>query len=401
MRKNIRYDHSLSQSKGAIPTLENRVGVCFGYATLYAALARADNIPVRYVSGWALWQNNETTADGHAWDEAYLQGRWLPVDTTWATSLSDYFAIADNRRVAEYEGVGTESEEGYHYAYMTTDPDYETNTSISYQVLDPSLLSVQGEFFRQLQYALLAAQYKKELETRLGWLNERKSWCDEYEGAAVSANALSLYGAGKENESVALLKAYTGPALNSLAADAGGYADNQLKVRKDLEGMGWHFRSDTGLGVVLAVKEYLQAVSSATVKGNYSAALGYSRLALDFLANATVYLPPSVLSTLNASRFTDMNTNDINITYLQTSGNQPAKDVDPVTMLLVLAALVAVPLALLVLFVFWAWMLWDCLTRKEFARFGRLAWALIIVLGSAVGALAYFFAERNKSVKRA
>jgi len=414
VRRNIRYDYSLSQSEGALPTLGNGTGVCFGYATLYAALARAALIPTKYVSGWALWQDNETTADGHAWDKVYIDGRWLPVDATWATGVSDYFAVADNRHIAEYEGVGTKSGEGYHYTYRDADPGYETNTSISYQVLDPSLLSASGEFFSQLQYALLVAQYKNELETRLGWLGQRKSWCDEYDGAAVSANALSLYASGKENESVALLKAYTGPTLNLLAAGAGEYADSQLKTRKDLEDMGWHFQSDTGRPELLAAKGYLSAASNATATGNYSAALQYSRLALDVISSSTIYMPPSIVTILNesqfydadlntgqlmnASQFNDTNMSELALSYLQTvqaGGNKPAADVDTVTVVLVLAALVAVPLILLALFAFWVWMLWDCLCRKEFARFGRLSWVLIIVLGSAIGALVYFFVERN------
>gem|GEM_PF-2844650 len=404
VRKNIRYDYSLSQSEGAIPTLGNGTGVCFGYATLYAALARASNIPTKYVSGWALWQDNESTEDGHAWNKVYLDGRWLPVDATWATGVSDYFAVADNRHIAEYEGVGTESQEGPHYTYVTTLPGYESNTSISYQVLDPALLSVQGEFFSQLQYALLVAQYKNELETRLGWMDQRKSWCDEYDGAAVSANALTLYGAEKENESVALLKAYTAPALNSLAADAGEYADSQLKTRKDLEDMGWNFRTGTNQAELLAAKGYLSVASNATATGNYPAALQYSRLALDLLENTTIYLPPTIISTLNTSQFNDTNMSDLALTYLQTTGakeNLPAGDVDPLAVIMVVAAMLAVPLILLALFLFWAWMLWDCLTRKDFACFGRLSWVLIIVLGSAVGALIYFFEERQGAAKKA
>ncbi len=69
--------------------------VCLGFATLYASLCRSIDIPCNVVSGYALgvgadteW-TDETAAteyQNHAWNEVYVDGRWVIVDTTWDTA---------------------------------------------------------------------------------------------------------------------------------------------------------------------------------------------------------------------------------------------------------------------------------------------------------------------------
>ena len=66
--------------------------VCLGFATLYASLCRAVDIPCNVVSGYALgvgedteWTDETINTDrqNHAWNEVYVDGRWVIVDTTW------------------------------------------------------------------------------------------------------------------------------------------------------------------------------------------------------------------------------------------------------------------------------------------------------------------------------
>lgn len=66
--------------------------VCLGFATLYASLCRAVDIPCNVVSGYALgisedteWTDETINSDkqNHAWNEAYVDGRWVIIDTTW------------------------------------------------------------------------------------------------------------------------------------------------------------------------------------------------------------------------------------------------------------------------------------------------------------------------------
>ncbi|MCX6772240.1 MAG: hypothetical protein NTV88_00515, partial [Candidatus Micrarchaeota archaeon] len=76
------YDVSLvGQEQSAAWTLENGRGVCVEYSTLFAALARSINIPVKYVTGYAYSEKFGSWL-GHAWNEAYI-GKWVPVDSTW------------------------------------------------------------------------------------------------------------------------------------------------------------------------------------------------------------------------------------------------------------------------------------------------------------------------------
>ncbi len=72
--------------------VRSRKAVCLGYATLYAALCRSVGIPCNVVSGYALGVGDDTAwtdatiitdMQNHAWNEAYVDGRWIIIDTTW------------------------------------------------------------------------------------------------------------------------------------------------------------------------------------------------------------------------------------------------------------------------------------------------------------------------------
>ena len=96
---NIFYDtdsiDGLSNNAPYIATdvLETRRAVCLGYANLYAALCRSIDIPCNVVTGYALGVGNGATSwneqnitdieANHAWNEVYLDNRWVIVDTTW------------------------------------------------------------------------------------------------------------------------------------------------------------------------------------------------------------------------------------------------------------------------------------------------------------------------------
>jgi transglutaminase-like putative cysteine protease len=56
--------------------LRNKRGVCGGYANLTVALLRAAVIPANSISGSA-------GGDAHAWTEAYVDNRWINMDSTW------------------------------------------------------------------------------------------------------------------------------------------------------------------------------------------------------------------------------------------------------------------------------------------------------------------------------
>jgi hypothetical protein len=76
----------------AVGTLASKRSVCDGYSNLTAALLRAAGIPAKKISGFALGISSPNgfpvgfTTDGdtnHAWNEAFVGGRWIIIDTTW------------------------------------------------------------------------------------------------------------------------------------------------------------------------------------------------------------------------------------------------------------------------------------------------------------------------------
>ena len=43
---------------------------------------------------------------------------------------------------------------------------------------------------------------------------------------------------------------------------------------------------------------------------------------------------------------------------------------------------------------FWVWMIFDCVKRRFMRENEKLAWMLVIILGSWIGAMIYYFAVR-------
>ncbi|MDR2533993.1 MAG: transglutaminase-like domain-containing protein [Tannerellaceae bacterium] len=90
------WDSFLSDNIKGVSTMEtirSRKSVCEGYAYVTATLLRAVGIPAKKVVGYALGVSNQdsgwTSADvnnpegNHAWNEAFIDGDWIIIDTTW------------------------------------------------------------------------------------------------------------------------------------------------------------------------------------------------------------------------------------------------------------------------------------------------------------------------------
>lgn len=85
MVQNIAYDYDFYNGKD-VPTeplevLDNRLTICDGYARLTAALLQAQGIPALYISGFV-------GREGHAWNAAFVGGRWVYLDSTWGRRLA-------------------------------------------------------------------------------------------------------------------------------------------------------------------------------------------------------------------------------------------------------------------------------------------------------------------------
>ena len=69
---------------------------------------------------------------------------------------------------------------------------------------------------------------------------------------------------------------------------------------------------------------------------------------------------------------------------------------DAIAILLTLLCPLSAGAVGLLLFVFWIWMLVDCLQNERLQGNDKLVWVLVVVLLHFLGALIYFFVERPK-----
>ena len=75
------YEGRADDPQDALSVLRNRRAICGGYAQLTKAMLWAVDIPALYVL------NGTSGSAVHAWNEIYVDGRWLPVDNTWSSRL--------------------------------------------------------------------------------------------------------------------------------------------------------------------------------------------------------------------------------------------------------------------------------------------------------------------------
>ena len=85
--KNIAYDtgyiNKPAKNFSALETLKLKKTLCNGYAKLNAALHRAIGIPTRVIAGTVYYSDkNEYKGGFHAWNEIYINGKWINVDVT-------------------------------------------------------------------------------------------------------------------------------------------------------------------------------------------------------------------------------------------------------------------------------------------------------------------------------
>ncbi|BBH19049.1 hypothetical protein Back11_03940 [Paenibacillus baekrokdamisoli] len=85
---NVKYDNALAGkvTLAYIPDIDNTLttgkGICYGYASLFAAMLRSSGVPTKLVMG-----TTTMVAVYHAWNEVYLNGKWMVVDTTVDAAL--------------------------------------------------------------------------------------------------------------------------------------------------------------------------------------------------------------------------------------------------------------------------------------------------------------------------
>lgn len=86
--RNVKYDHDKVNQLNIFylpninDTFSTNKGICYDYASLFAAMLRSQGIPTRMVKGYSDAVGNGEVY--HAWNEVYLAGedRWVIIDTT-------------------------------------------------------------------------------------------------------------------------------------------------------------------------------------------------------------------------------------------------------------------------------------------------------------------------------
>ncbi len=110
---NIKYDYDYYYDRkkdvdlDLESILESRTTICAGYTELANALLQAQGIPALRVTGLA-GAENASDWEGHAWSEAYVDGRWIMIDTTWGT---EYFDMKLSDFIRTHQG---EERDGVH-----------------------------------------------------------------------------------------------------------------------------------------------------------------------------------------------------------------------------------------------------------------------------------------------
>jgi transglutaminase-like putative cysteine protease len=97
---NIKYDNKLAVSVSAdyLPqidrTLSSKKDICYGYSALFAAMLRSVDVPTKMLMG-----TTNYVSSYHAWNEVYLNNKWVTVDTTvdagWNGTTTAFTMIKD------------------------------------------------------------------------------------------------------------------------------------------------------------------------------------------------------------------------------------------------------------------------------------------------------------------
>lgn len=88
MISTIEYDYAKAKTiaPGYNPAIDDTFtsdkGICYDYAALFAGMLRSVGVPAKLVKG-----NTTLVKEYHAWNEVYLDEKWVTIDTTIDASL--------------------------------------------------------------------------------------------------------------------------------------------------------------------------------------------------------------------------------------------------------------------------------------------------------------------------
>lgn len=166
---NIWYDQEYLQGRTtqteriASDVLGSQKSVCQGYANLAAGMLRALGIPTKVTNGYALavgttevWSDSILNGDtvNHAWNEAYVNGRWIIFDCTW-----------DSNNEYNYYPYRKDSS-GKLVKTKVSNPKSEGTGLTGYQNFDPTLDSFSATHYIMDKEEDLFKYLKKKYKTK-------------------------------------------------------------------------------------------------------------------------------------------------------------------------------------------------------------------------------------------
>jgi transglutaminase-like putative cysteine protease len=108
---NVKYDFDKMRTvtPGYVPSAEDTFisgkGICYDYASLFAAMLRSVGIPAKLIKGYTNY-----LTEYHAWNQVYLEGKgWVSIDTTYDAGM-----LQGKQKVSMYKDAGT-SKVAYEY----------------------------------------------------------------------------------------------------------------------------------------------------------------------------------------------------------------------------------------------------------------------------------------------
>ena len=148
VHENIEYELNHETGPETMPAswvLENKIGVCDEFSTLFMAICRALDIPVRYVGGMAYSNAAEKEWESHGWAEVYFPGKaWVPFDPTFGE-----FGFVDLSHISFYKTKDSSS--------TTTTLNYEARDaemSLMPPILSANLTLFNGTPMRRYNFSL-------------------------------------------------------------------------------------------------------------------------------------------------------------------------------------------------------------------------------------------------------
>ena len=270
--ENIDYDWDAFEGRAplrylsAADVLKGKITVCDGYANLTVALIQAVGIPAKKITGIG---NGINGWGAHAWTEAYVDNRWVFMDSTWGDKWFDmplYEYSIDHKR--------------YDQGPFSPDHDIEDGSLYFYDIAnDVTLKEVKNLPFNtvinstygfDIKDLFFDAESKKpfQLGTMKLTSSERTIFVDygrgkgrysvefvikDPNGYAYDGNAYEYYGyEGYSHESTTPFYPYFGLTRNVSATGWQYFAAHKSKLKKPVdpvikgyEFIGW-YNADTG-----------------------------------------------------------------------------------------------------------------------------------------------------------